>query len=307
MRVFVTGATGFIGSTIVDDLIRSGHKVLGLSRSDEGAKALTSQGAEVQRGDLADVESLRSAAAASDGVIHCGFDHSWATTTGTDGFARFQAGCEQDRRAIEAIGDALAGSNRPLIVTAGIAARTEDESPAEGPNRPPRVSEQTALAQVPRGVRAMVMRVPQVHDREKHGLVTWLISLAREKKISAYVGEGKNRWAAIHRRDIAPLYRLALEKGTAGARYHAVAEEGVTSRDIAEAIGRGFKIPVVSKYPEEAAAHFGWMSFFAGVDLVASSTLTQQRLGWRPTQTTGMIADIDNATVFQTASVGSAR
>jgi nucleoside-diphosphate-sugar epimerase len=302
MRVFVTGATGFIGSTIVDDLIHAGHKVIGLSRSDAGAKTLTAQGAEVQRGDLADLESLRSAAAASDGVIHCGFDHSFLVPEATDPFVKFQAGCEQDRRVIEAIGDALAGSNRPLIVTAGVAARTEDEAPAEGPNRPPRVSEQTALALVPRGVRAMVMRVPQVHDREKHGLVTWLISLAREKKISAYVGEGRNRWAAIHRRDIAPLYRLALEKGTAGARYHAVAEEGVTARDIAEAIGRGFKIPVVSKYPEEAAAHFGWMSFFAGVDLVASSALTQQRLGWHPTKQPGLVEDIDHATAFSAAA-----
>jgi nucleoside-diphosphate-sugar epimerase len=307
MRVFVTGATGFIGSMIVDDLIRNGHKVLGLSRSDSGAKQLTAQGAEVQRGELSDLEALRSAAAASDGVIHCGFDHSWVTTTGGDGFARFQAGCEQDRRAIEAMGDALAGSNRPLVVTAGIAARTEDEAPAEGPNRPPRVSEQTALAQVPRGVRAMVMRVPQVHDTEKQGLVTWLIALAAEKKVSAYVGEGKNRWAAIHRRDIAPLYRLALEKGTAGSRYHAVAEEGVTAREIAEAIGRGFKILVVSKYPEEVAAHFGWMAFFAGVDLVASGTLTQQRLGWRPTKQPSLIEDLNNATAFKGVSVGSAK
>jgi nucleoside-diphosphate-sugar epimerase len=307
MRVFVTGATGFIGSTIVDELIHAGHKVLGLSRSDAGAKALAAAGAEVQRGDLADLGGLQSAAAASDGVIHLAFNHDFFSPTATDGFASFTASCEADRRAIEAMGDALAGSNRPFIVTGGTAAPTEDEPAASGPNRPPRVSEQTALAFVPRGVRAMVMRLPQVHDREKHGLVTWLISLARDKKVSAYVGEGKNRWPAVHLRDVAPLYRLALEQGTAGARYHAVAEEGVTARDIAEAIGRGFKIPVVSKHPEEAAAHFGWMAFFAGVDMPASSLLTQQRLGWHPTEKTTMIEDIDNATAFAAVAAQSGR
>src|ERR1700722_5838014 len=304
MRVFVTGATGFIGSTVVDDLIHAGHKVLGLSRSDAGAKTLVAQGAEVQRGDLADLESWRSAPAASDGVIHCAFNHDFFTPGANDGFAGFKTSCAADGRAIAAMGDALAGSNRPFIVTAGTAAPAEDEPAASGPNRPPRVSEETALALVPRGVRAMVMRLPQVHDTEKHGLVTWLISLARDKNVSAYVGEGKNRWPAVHLRDVAPLYRLALEKGTAGARYHAVAEEGVTARDIAEAIGRGFKIPVVSKHPEEVGAHFGWMAFFAGADMSASSVLTQQRLGWRPTAQPGMIEDIDNATAFKAVGVG---
>lgn len=295
MRVFVTGATGFIGSAVVQDLMNAGHQVLGLARSDEGAKSLIAAGAEVQRGDLEDLECLRSGAAESDGVIHTAFIHD---------FSRFQENCEIDRRAIEALGDGLAGSNRPLIVTSGTGAlapgrvATED---MEAPIHPamPRVSEQTGLAQVARGVRVSVIRLPQVHDRDKQGLVTYSIALAREKGVSAYTGDGLNRWPAVHRLDAAPLYRLALEKGSVGARYHAVAEEGVTAREIAEVIGRGLKIPVVSMSPEEAAAHFGWLGVFAGLDMPASSTLTQQRLEWRPTQTTGMIADLNQASAFE--------
>jgi len=288
MRVFVTGATGFIGSAVVSDLIANGHQVLGLTRSEQGAAALAATGAEPVHGSLEDIDSLRRAASAAEGVIHTAFIHD---------FSKFEENCEIDRRAIEALGEALAGSNHPLIVSSGLPVPTEDDVPPPGPL--PRVSEQTALAMVERGVRAMVMRLPQVHDRDKQGLVSYLIALAREKGISAYVGAGLNRWPAVHRLDVPPLYRLALEKGSAGARYHAVAEEGVSLREIAEAIGRGLKIPVVAKSPEEAPGHFGWMGLFAGMDLTASSALTQQRLGWHPTDRPGMIADLDRASAFE--------
>ena len=252
-------------------------------------EALAAAGAEVHRGDLEDLDSLRSGAAASDGVIHLGFIHD---------FSRFQEVCEVDGRAIEAMGDVLAGSERPLVVTSGLfvtpgrLATEDDAIPSNSPL--PRVSEQTAMPLAERGVRVSAVRLPQVHDTHKQGLVTYLIALAREKGVSAYVGDGLNRWPAIHLLDAAPLYRLALEKGTAGAKYHAIAEEGVPLREIAEAIGRGLKIPVVSKSPEEAAGHFGWLGFFVGMDGPASSALTQQRLGWRPTQKTGMIEDLDH-------------
>jgi nucleoside-diphosphate-sugar epimerase len=287
MRVFVTGATGFIGTAVVQDLLKSGHTVLGLSRSDQGAQALAAAGAEVHRGDLEDLDSLRGGAAASDGVIHLGFVHD---------FSRFPEVCEIDRRAIEAMGSELAGSDRPLVVTSGLfltpgrVTTEDDEIPADSPL--PRVSEQTAFAG--RGVRASTVRLPQVHDTRKQGLVTYLITIARERGVSAHVGDGQNRWPAIHVLDAAPLYRLALEKGTAGARYHAVAEEGVRFREIAEAIGRGLKAPVVSRSPEEAAGHFGPLGFFVGADGPASSALTQERLGWRPTQKAGLIEDLDH-------------
>jgi nucleoside-diphosphate-sugar epimerase len=287
MRVFVTGATGFIGSAVVSELLANGHQVLGLTRSEEGAAALAAAGAETIHGSLEDLDSLRRGASGADGVIHTAFIHD---------FSKFEENCEIDRRAIEALGDALAGSNRPLVVSSGLPVPTEDDVPPPGPL--PRVSEQTAISLVERGVRAMVMRLPQVHDRDKQGLVSYLIALAREKGISVYVGAGLNRWPAVHRLDVAPLYRLALEKGSAGARYHAVAEEGVSLREIAEAIGRGLKIPVVAKSPEEAPGHFGWMGLFAGMDLTASSALTQQRLGWRLTDKPGMIADLDHASAF---------
>jgi nucleoside-diphosphate-sugar epimerase len=289
MRVFVTGATGFIGSAVVHDLIKAGHQVLGLSRSDAGAKSLVAAGAQVHRGDLEDLEALRSGAAMSDGVIHTAFIHD---------FSKMKENCEIDARAIETLGGALAGSNRPLVVSAGIfptpgRPTTEDDAPPA--NSPlPRVSEPAAMATVSKGVRASVIRLPQVHDRDKQGLVTYLIAVAREKGVSAYVGEGLNRWPALHRLDVAPLYRLALEKGSAGAKYHAVAEEGVPLRAIAKAIGRRLKLPVVSKSPEEATAHFGWLGFFAQMDGTASSALTQQRLGWHPTDKPGMIDDLDN-------------
>jgi nucleoside-diphosphate-sugar epimerase len=293
MRVFVTGATGFVGSQVVKELITAGHKVLGLARSEAGLQTLAATGADAQRGVLEDAASLRSGAAASDAVVHLAFIHD---------FSKFQENCEIDQRAIEALGSVLAGSDRPLIVasgTAGLAApgqiATEDD--VVPPNFPlPRVSEQTALSL--KGVSASVMRLPQVHDTMKQGLVTYLIAVAREKGLSAYVGEGRNRWAAAHVSDVARLYRLALEKHEAGAKYHAVAEEGVSMRDIAETIGRGLKVPVVSLSPEKAAAHFGWLAMFAGADLVTSSEKTRKNLGWNPTGPE-LIADLQQMNYSQ--------
>lgn len=295
MRVFVTGATGFVGFAVTQELLAAGHEVLGLARSEEGATALAAIGAEVHRGDLTDLESLRSGAAQADGVIHCAFNHD---------FSRFAANCELDRQAIEALGSVLAGSERPLVVTGGIgliapgrSATEEDRPPAEGNPGYPRVSEQTADLMAERGVRTVVMRLPQVHDPVKQGFVTSLVAVAREKGVAAYVGDGSNRWAAAHRLDTARLYRLALEQAAAGkdnevARYHSVGEEGVSAKEIAEAIGRGLKIPVVSVPPEQALDHFGFLGNFAGLDMPATSGLTRQRLGWQPSGP-GLIADLD--------------
>ncbi len=288
MRVFVTGATGFIGSRIVPELIGAGHQALGLARSDAGAQFLAAAGADVQRGDLEDLESLRRGAAASDAVLHVAFRHDWT---------RFAESCELDRRAIEAIGAVLQGSSRPFIVTSGVGvaqgrAATEDDPPLSSPSLP-RVSEVTAIALWERGVHASVMRLPQVHDTVKQGLVTYLIAIAREKGVSAYVGDGQNRWPAAHVTDVARLYRLALEKGTAGARYHAVAEEGVPLKDIAAAIGRGLNVPVVSISQEQAQEHFGFLGFFAGRDAQTSSSQTRANLGWNPTGPS-LLTDLEN-------------
>jgi nucleoside-diphosphate-sugar epimerase len=305
MRIFVTGATGFIGSTIIPELINAGHQVLGLTRSEAGAKSLLAAGAQVHRGDLDDLESLRKGAAMSDGVIHTAFIHD---------FSRFQEVCEQDRRAIEALGSALAGSDRPLLITSGTMMAngapnrpaTEQDAP-ETFNAIPRVaSEQAAASVAAKGVRVGVIRLPQVHNTVKQGLVTYAIELARQKGVSAYVGDGRNRYPAVHVLDAARLYRLALEKLEAGERYHAVAEEGVPLRDIAEVIGRGLRIPVVSVSPEEAPGHFGWLAAFVGRDLPASSALTQKRLAWRPTGP-GLIADLEKMQYFDShAGVASA-
>jgi nucleoside-diphosphate-sugar epimerase len=294
MRVFVTGATGFIGSAIVKELINAGYQVLGLTRSDAGARSLIAAGAQVHRGDLEDLESLRSGAAASEGVIHTAFIHD---------FSRLEAVCAVDRRAIEALGAALAGSDRPLIVSSGTAIAVTPgrlTTEEDAPNSPfPRVASEAAGASVAaQGVRVSVMRLPQVHDPVKQGLITYLIDLAREKGVSAYVGDGLNRWPAVHRLDAAHLYRLALEKGSAGARYNAVAEQGVPLREIAEVVGRGLKVPVVSKSPEEAGEHFRWLAHFVGHDIPASSALTQQRLGWRPIGPS-LIADLKAMKYFE--------
>ncbi len=294
MRVFLTGATGFIGSAIVSELTNAGHQVLGLARSDEGARALVAAGADVHRGNLEALKTLRSGAAESDGVIHCAFDHS---AFGND-FSKFAEVCEKDKRAIEALGDALRGSDRPLLITSGTGMgnavpgqpATEDHFDANHPN-PRNGSEVAGAAVAERGVNVSVVRLPQVHDTFKQGLITYAIQVAREKGASAYIGEGLNRWPAAHVLDVAQLYRLALEKHEAGSRYHAVAEEGVSMREIAEVIGQGLNVPVVSLSQEEAQAHFGWLAMFAGFDMPASSAQTRQQLGWRPTRP-GLIADL---------------
>jgi len=297
MRVFVTGATGFIGTAVVRELIDAGHQVLGLARSDAGAKSLIAAGADVHRGSLEDLESLRSGATAADGVIHTAFIHD---------FNNYAPAAEADRRAIETLGGALAGSDRPLIVTSGTllvqgqgSLATEEDG--SNPNFP-RKSEATALALAARGVRSSVLRLsPSVHGNGDHGFVPRLISIAREKEVSAFIGDGLNRWPTVHRLDAAHLYRLMLEKGSAGARYHGVADEGVPTREIAEAIGRGLNVPVVSKSGEEAADHFGWIARFFSIDGPASSALTQRQLGWRPVQP-GLIADLSAAHYFEHAA-----
>lgn len=290
MLVFLTGATGFVGSVVTQELLNHGHQVLGLARSDANAGTLTAAGAQVHHGELTDLESLRSAALQADAVIHCGFIHD---------FSKFQENCDIDANAIEALGSTLAGTNKPLIVTSGTAlvspgsVATED-IPASPPSAAvPRRSEQTAFAFTDKGVRTSAIRLPPtVHGAGDHGFVPILINLAREKGTAAYIGDGANRWPAVHRLDAAVLYRLVLEKGAAGACYHAVADTGVPFRDIAGAIGRGLNLPVVSKSGEEVPAHFGWFSHFAGLDAPASSEWTRQQLGWNPTQPS-LIPDMD--------------
>lgn len=280
MRIFLTGATGFIGSRIVPELLSAGHHVLGMTRSDEGARALTAAGAEVHHGHLEDLDSLRSGAAKADAVIHTAFDHD---------FSNFVANCEKDRQAIKAMGSALMGSNRPLLITSGTGMgnstqgkpATEDVFNIEHPN-PRSASEVAGNEMLDAGVAVSVMRLPQVHDTVKQGLVSPLVEVARAKGLSAYVGEGLNSWPAAHVLDVARLYRLAIEKCEPGARYHAVAEEGIQARDIAQAIGTGLGVPVKSIAPSEAADHFGWLGAFVGLDLLASSAWTRKALGWDP-------------------------
>lgn len=296
MRVFLTGANGFIGSKIVLELIGAGHQVLGLTRSESGAQSLIDAGAEPHHGNLDDLDSLRRGAEQSDGVIHCAFKHD---------FENFVANCELDRQVIEAIGGVLAGSDRPFLITSGTGMgsaapgqpATEDYFDAGNPN-PRKASEEAGNALLERGVNVSVVRLPQVHDPVKQGLISPAIEVARQKGVSAYIGEGLNRWPAAHVLDVARLYRLALEKREAGSRYHAVAEEGIPVREIAAVIGQGLKIPVVSLSPGDAMSHFGWLGAFAAFDLPASSTLTRERLGWHPTGP-GLIADLEAMRYFE--------
>lgn len=296
MKIFVTGATGFIGSAIVPELINAGHQVLGLARSDAGAKSLAAAGAEVHRGSLEDLESLRTGAAAADAVIHAAFIHD---------FLNYLPAAEKDKQAIEMLGAALVGSRRPLLVTSGTAllapGRLAVEQDATNSSFP-RKSEEAGLAMAARGAHVSILRLPpSVHGAGDHGFVPHLIEIAREKGVSAYVGDGLNRWPAVHRLDAAHLYRLAVEKGAARASYHGVGDEGVLFREIAGVIGRHLNVPVVSKSPEEATTHFGWMAHFAALDCPASSAETQKQLGWRPTRTS-LIPDMDANYFEQTAS-----
>lgn len=280
MRVFLTGATGFIGSRVLKQLQAAGHQVVGLTRSDAGAEALRAVGADVQRGELGDLASLRAGAAAADAVIHTAFDHD---------FSRFAANCEQDAAVIGALGEVLKGSARPLLITSGVG--MGEAAPGEpaletvfnpGHGNPRIASERAGNALLDAGVDVRVVRLPQVHDTHRQGLISYFIDMSRQQGVAAYVGEGANRWSAAHVDDVAVAYRLVLERGQAGERYNAVAEEGISARRIAEVVAAGLQVPLRSIGQEEAAAMFGWFALFAGMDLPASSALTRQRLGWEP-------------------------
>jgi nucleoside-diphosphate-sugar epimerase len=298
MRVFVTGATGFIGSAVVQELLRAGHQVTGLVRTDAAASMLAAAGARTHRGTVEDLQSLRRGAAEAEGVIHTAFNHD---------YSRFKESCENDRRAIEALGSALGGSNRPLVITSGTALlrpgtlATEDGRHAMGPDAFPRVaSEEAAESVASKGVRVAVVRLaPTVHGDGDHGFVPALINVARQKGVSAYVGDGTNRWAAVHRLDAANLFRLVVESDfPGGSRFHGVAEEGVPFKQIAEVIGRRLSLPVVSKTSEQAAEHFGFYAHFVALDAPASSRSTREILGWQPKQP-GFIADLDRPDYFK--------
>ncbi|HVU20789.1 MAG TPA: SDR family oxidoreductase [Rhizomicrobium sp.] len=294
MRVFITGAAGFIGSGTTRELVAHGHQVVGLARSDANADALKQMGAEVHWGTLQDHDSLKDGARNADGVIHCAFIHD---------FSKFMENGQIDKHAIEAMGSVLEGTNKPFIVTSGTGliapgVTVTEEMRRDGGGFSPRVSEETGLAFATRGVRAMAIRLPQVHGEPgKAGLISYLVESARAKGTAVYVGEGKERWAAAHRGDVVRLYRLALEKGEANAIYHAVGEEGVAMRPIIEAVGRGLNVPVKSISKEEAGDYYGPLAMFAGLDMPASSALTQQRLGWKPKEI-GLLEDIGRPGYF---------
>lgn len=296
MRVFVTGATGFVGSAIVQELINNGHKVIGLARSEKAAKSLIEVGAEVHKGDLEDLKSLRRGAALADAVIHTGFNHD---------FSKFKENCEKDKNAIEALSSVLAGSDRQLIITSAIGILpkgqivTEETLPISGPNANPRVaSEEAAASAIARGAKVSIVRLPpSVHGEGDHGFVSNLIGIARAKGIAAFVDEGNNTWPAVHRLDAAHLFRLVLERGVSGV-YHAVAEEGVPFREIANVIGRRLNMPVVSKTLEEANNYFTWFTHFAMMDIRSSSDITRKQLGWHPTQP-GLMEDLNSSCYFE--------
>ncbi|HEX4563363.1 MAG TPA: SDR family oxidoreductase [Solirubrobacteraceae bacterium] len=297
MRVFLTGASGFIGSAIVPELTGAGHEVVGLARSDASAAAIAAAGAEVHRGELEDLDGLRAAAAASDGVIHTAFIHD---------FSRMQDAGRVDLRAVETFGAALEGSGRPLVIAAGGPGRaaTERDEPvasAAGSHRDP--AERRALALAERGVRSSVVRLsPSVHGEGDHGFVPMLIAIARGEGVSAYIGDGSNRWPAVHRLDAANLFRLALEAAPAGSALHGVADEGVPTRAIAEVIGRHLGVPVVSISREEADGHFGFLGAFFSLDMAASSVITREMLGWKPTRP-GLIEDLEAGHYFAVPAV----
>ena len=293
MRVFVTGASGFIGSAVVEDLIRAGHTVLGLARNDGAADELKRMGAEVHRGDLSNPKDLSLAALECDGVIHTAYNHDWSQVA---------AAAEMDRCVVEAFGEALSGTGMPLVITSAIGLLSPGRPTTEEDTGDPHSlgavrmpTEEKALALASENVRSSIIRLPPVvHDRTKQGLVTRMIALARQTGASAYVQGGLNRWPAVHRRDAAQLFRLALERGAPGSKFHAIAEDGIQLRAIAEAIGKQVNVPPVSKTPEEAASHFSFLAYFVGADFEASSTKTKEALRWNPTGP-GLIADLESA------------
>jgi nucleoside-diphosphate-sugar epimerase len=295
MRVFITGATGFIGTALTKELLTSGHQVLGLTRSEDGAKALAAAGAEVHHGSLQDLDSLKAGAAKADATVHLAFNHDFST---------FMQNCEDDRRVIEALAETLAGTDKPFIVTSGTAITqgddgqpaTEDGVPMSSAMNPRAASEEACRVAAAKGVNVTVVRLPQVHDPVRQGLISYLVQVAQQKGVVAYLGDGATRWPAAHISDVAHLYRLALEKAEPGAIYNAVGEEGVTNRDIAEVLGRRLKLPVKSIGPEEAGDYFGWLAMFAGRDLAASSAKTRAKLGWEPTGPT-MLADLEQLVI----------